>query len=84
MSDFPAAFIARIKGKAYIAQQATPRSPLQLLFALVKSVTQAADRTVLPDDTAIAKRASSSVSALVRRVAADPSTVDQPDTPTDH
>ena len=74
VSDFPLAFVAHIKGKAYIAQKATDRSAPQLLFALVKSVTQQADPTVLPDPDAIRRRAASSVQSLIRQISSDPTT----------
>lgn len=79
VSDFPGAFVARIKGKAYIAQKATEKSSLQLLFALVASVTQQADPSVLPDRDAIQRRAASSIGSLIRKIAAEPSTADQSD-----
>lgn len=78
-SDFPGAFVANIKGKGYIATKAGKDSPLHLLFALVKSVTQEADPTVLPDNDAIVRRATSAVSSLIRKITAEPSASNDPD-----
>ena len=81
VSDFPNAFIARLKGKGYIATKAGSGKdePLHLLFALVRSVTQDPDPSVLPDNDAIQRRASSALSGLIRKVAAEPSAANDPD-----
>ena len=69
-SDFPGAFLCKIKGKAYIAIKRGKREALQLLFALVRSATIQADASVLPDDEDIHQTAATSVDAFISRQSA--------------
>lgn len=62
------AFVWRRRGKAFLA--AREGNALRIFYLLVKSVTKAADPSVLPSDAAIAAAASEAIRQLLRRALA--------------
>lgn len=69
VSDFPGAFLCKIKGKAFIAVKTGKgkREGLHLLFALVRSASIRADPSVLPADADMANTARTAVDAFISR-----------------
>lgn len=69
VSDFPDAFVVRLRGKAFIAQVVSKgkREGLHLLFALVRSATIKADASVLPEDSVVDRTASTAVDSFIAR-----------------
>lgn len=66
-SDFPGAFVAHIKGKAYIADKPSKTGNMRLLFALVRKATINADPSVLPASTEIRGTAVTAISRFIAR-----------------
>lgn len=67
-SDFADSFIVVIHGQLYVARKRTARvgkDSLDLLFKLVRSVYQAPDRSVLPDDEHMELVASTAVDKFI-------------------